>query len=131
MFLVLKNSLVRLNAEDRAELGDSATRALTFRGFDFNDSHEVRLGGYARYLIKDGKWVELAEHFDDQHERGNSHMPVLMLYRRMLTAFTPLWTVRTNDSTVEFAGRYTLTLTDLHVVHAACSAAANRTTGAR
>jgi uncharacterized protein YfbU (UPF0304 family) len=123
MFVVLKSSLERLSAKDRAELGDSAARALTFRGFDFNDAREVRLGGYAQFLIEDRKWVDLAEHFDDQHEGGNSHMPALALYRRMLSAFTPLWKARMDDSSLGFPERYSLTLSDLQAVHAACSAA--------
>jgi uncharacterized protein YfbU (UPF0304 family) len=90
MFRQLRFSLGRLDTAERAALGDE--RTLIFRGFDFNDSREARLASYARYLVvTNGQWEELGECFDDEHERGNSHMPVLAAYQRMLDAFTPIW----------------------------------------
>lgn len=91
MFRILKASMARLGAEKVATLDEHAPRALTFRGFDANDSYESRLLGYARFLISSDRWEDLAEHFDASHERGNSHSPVLATYLRMLAAFQPIW----------------------------------------
>jgi uncharacterized protein YfbU (UPF0304 family) len=125
MFRHLKNGLERLSPEDRATLDDTgqhALLALTFRGFDFNDAREARLASYAEYLIDDKRWEELAVHFDDQHERGNSHMPYLVTYQRMLNAFTPRWEKRTSNSSLGFPDRYILDLNDLQAVCAAWAA---------
>ena len=91
MFRVFKASVARLDAAEVTALGDSVEYALTFRGFDLNDSFESRLLGYAQHLIEAGKWEELADRFDDAHERGNSHSRLLPTYQRMLAAFTPIW----------------------------------------
>lgn len=91
MFSTLEQSVAELSNEESSSLGEQAAYALDFRGFDFNNSQEVRLASYARYLINDDRWSEMAEHFDDQHERGNSHMPMLATYQRMLSVWRPLW----------------------------------------
>lgn len=122
MFRHLKNGLERLSPEDRAALDDTAQHALTFRGFDFNDTREGRLATYAKYFIEDERWEELAVHFDAEHERGNSHMPYLVTYQRMLSAFTPRWEKRTSNSSLGFPERYVLDLADLQAVHAAWAA---------
>ena len=87
MFTVLESSVARLDEKAQAELDDDARHVLVFAGFDLNDSRESRLLGYARHLINTERWEAMAGHFDDQHERGNSHMPTLARYQRMLTAF--------------------------------------------
>ena len=33
----------------------------------------------------------MAKYFHAEHERGNSHMPTLASYQRMLSVFKPLW----------------------------------------
>mgnify|MGYP003136963978 CR=1 FL=1 len=92
MFRILEASTAELDEGDIAELGEQTVRRLGFRGFDFNDSREGALADYARHLVlKKGRWTELAERFDDKHERGNSHMPMLATYLRMLDAFNPIW----------------------------------------
>ena len=91
MFDTLERSVGRLSEEERASLGEHAEHALTFRGFDFNSTHEGRLASYAEYLIKNGRWESMAEHFDAEHERGNSHFPVLASYERMLSVWRPMW----------------------------------------
>jgi len=91
MFTQLEWSLQHLGDEGRASLGEHAEWALTFSGFDFNNSYEGRLASYAHYLIKDGKWAAMAKYFDAKHERGNSHSPALASYQRMLSVFKPLW----------------------------------------
>lgn len=97
MFQSIEWSLKRLSAEERAGLGEYVDHALRFRGFDFNDTYEGRLASYALYLIKTGRWESMAEHFDDKHERGNSHMPALASYERMLTVWRPMWKRRVAD----------------------------------
>jgi uncharacterized protein YfbU (UPF0304 family) len=91
MFSTLEASMGRLTEEERASLGEHAEHGLTFRGFDFNNSQEARLASYARYLIKTERWESMAEHFDAQHESGNSHSPTLASYERMLSVWRPIW----------------------------------------
>jgi uncharacterized protein len=91
MFRILKGSVERLGVDKVATLDQHALPALTFRGFDGQDSYESRLLGYARFLIATGRWEDLAEHFDAKHDHGNSHSPVLATYLRMLAAFQPIW----------------------------------------
>jgi uncharacterized protein YfbU (UPF0304 family) len=91
MFTQLQWSLQHLGHEERARLGEDADWALTFGGFDFNDSQEGRLASYAHFLINDDKWTSLTKYFDSGHERGNSHMPRLASYQRMLSVFKPMW----------------------------------------
>jgi hypothetical protein len=86
MFTLLEYGLKQVGDRVEAELGDDA-RLLEFAGFDLNNSRESRLLGYAKHLISTERWEGLAAHFDDQHERGNSHMPTLKRYERMLDAF--------------------------------------------
>lgn len=86
-FTVLESSLDKLDDDERAALGEGAEYALRFRGFDHNDSQELRLAGFAEHLIDDGRWSSMAYHFDEEHEGGNSHMPTLSSYRRVLAAY--------------------------------------------
>jgi uncharacterized protein YfbU (UPF0304 family) len=91
MFTTVERSVAELSGDERASLGDHADHAFKFRGFDSNNSQEARLASYAHHLIKDDRWPEMADRFDDKHERGNSHMPVLATYQRMLSVWKPLW----------------------------------------
>jgi uncharacterized protein len=86
-FTVLESSLDKLDDEVRAGLGEGAEYTLRFHGFDHNDPYEYRLAGFAKHLIADGRWDRMAHHFDDEHEGGNSHMPMLNSYRRVLAAY--------------------------------------------
>lgn len=90
MFRVLKASTEALGDTQVASIDRSAPAALTFRGFDANDRREAAMLAYARHLLAGGRWTDLAEFFDDRHERGNSHMPMLSTYRRMLNVFQPI-----------------------------------------
>ena len=90
MFTVLKASVERLGNTGVASLDEQAPAALTFKGFDANDPREGAMLAYARHLVASGRWGALAGFFDDRHERGNSHMPTLGAYRRMLDVFMPL-----------------------------------------
>lgn len=91
MFTQLEWSVQHLGEAERASLGENAEYALTFSGFDFNNSYEGRLASYAHFLVKDDKWTSMAKYFEAEHERGNSHMPTLASYERMLSVFKPLW----------------------------------------
>ena len=91
MFTQIERSVEELSDAERASLGEHSDHALTFRGFDFNNSQESRLASYAHYLIKDGKYESMADRFDAKHERGNSHMPTLATYQRMLSVWHPIW----------------------------------------
>jgi uncharacterized protein YfbU (UPF0304 family) len=91
MFTTVERSVGELTDEERASIGEHSDYALKFRGFDFNNSQEGRLASYAHHVIKDGRWTDMADRFDDEHERGNSHMPMLATYQRMLSVWKPLW----------------------------------------
>jgi uncharacterized protein YfbU (UPF0304 family) len=117
MFMQVERSVGELTDEERASLGDHYEFALRFRGFDFNDSQESRLASYARYVIEDGRWEFLADRFDNQHERGNSHSPALATYQRMLSAFRPIWKTKVES----YGGRneYLLSAEELSQIIAA------------
>lgn len=58
-----------------------------FRGFDHNDALEGHMASYVEFLIRDGeRWTELQPQLE-WHDRGNSHMPMLATYLRMLSEF--------------------------------------------
>lgn len=110
MFRVIGGSVQRVGIDALVAVDENAKSALSFRGFDFNDRREGRLAGYAAHVIRNGRWTELAVHFDDQHERGNSHSPVLGSYLRMLAVFRPLWEDMVHGVN---RGRYHLTEAEL------------------
>jgi uncharacterized protein YfbU (UPF0304 family) len=121
MFRILKYSVEQV----AGQLPDDEVRTLTFHGFDLNDDFESRLLGYARWLVSDGdRWQEQAEVFSDQNDRGNSHMPRLATYRRMLEAYEPIW-----RSIIRRGGRprNLLTADELRQVTAAAVHPSNRT----
>ena len=90
MFRILGSSLDHLEPDAAADLGPKATRYFSFRGFDFNDRRESRFASYVDYLVSTGRWTEQAE-FISSGERGNSHAPMLPLYRRMHSVYSPIW----------------------------------------
>ncbi len=90
MFRMTKASIEQGGAEVRDRLDSSTLRDLTFAGFDFNDRRESRMASYAQFLTANDRWEELAGHFDADHESGNSHLPMLGAYERMLEQYRPL-----------------------------------------
>ena len=114
MFDRLQSSLSHLSEAERAEVDEEMEHSLTFRGFDGNDTYEGRLASYAKYLIDQSKYASMAKYFDDEHERGNSHMRMLGTYNRMLSTWRPLW-----DAKVRSHRHYHLTVEELMQVHAA------------
>lgn len=91
MFSTLQRTVEGLTPEQLAAVGEHADHAFRFRGFDFNDRHEARLASYARYLVETDRWDDMAKYFDRKHEHGNSHMPYLATYQRMLRVWRPIW----------------------------------------
>lgn len=85
MFRIALYSLNSLR-EAGTEIEDSLADALTFQGFDHNDTLENQMSDYVRFLVKDEKWVE-QEDFVLGRERGNSHHQMADTYSRMLTAY--------------------------------------------
>ena len=113
MFRVIGASVDKVGVEAVRALDEHAEHALQFRGFDFNDPREGRLAGYAAHVIRSGRWSELALYFDDKHERGNSHAPVLDSYLRMNRAFQPMWEAMIHGSG---RGRYHLNEEELNEI---------------
>lgn len=72
--------------EEAGAIDDTLRRRLTFRGFDHNDTLERQMSNYVTYLVKDDRWSEQAE-FVLGPKRGNSHMPMINAYSRMLTVY--------------------------------------------
>lgn len=122
MFTVLEAAIGRLNDEDLAALGENGRHLLEFKGFDHNDSRELRLAGLAEYLIRDGRWSTLAHHFDDERDGGNSHMPALASYQRMLPAYKSVIATRKENSGSRGFDIYRLDIHDLQKVIAAIKA---------
>lgn len=58
---------------------------LKFAGFDGNDSKEASYAGYAEFLVEHEK--KFAGVTAERHDPFNSHMPVLAVYRRMLSVW--------------------------------------------
>jgi len=100
MFRVIGASVHDIGIEAVRALDGSAEHALRFHGFDFNDGRESRLASYAAHVVHEGRWTELAVYFDDEHESGNSHAPVLDSYLRMQRVFQPIW-----ESMIHGSGR--------------------------
>jgi uncharacterized protein len=91
LFTTIGRTVDNLSEADLAEIGPHAKYALRFRGFDFNNSQEGRMASYAEFLIRTGRWENMAEYFDRAHDRGNSHSPTLASYERMLAVWRPMW----------------------------------------
>lgn len=95
MFRVIQFSVKKLGKDgwDQVKVKDAEYYG-TFRGFDFNDSDEIRLANYAEFLVTSGRWTEQEEAFSPKNDRGNSHSQMLPRYRAMLRVFKPLWRQR-------------------------------------
>lgn len=91
MFSVIQSSMKKIDVENLRSLDEHAEVALTFGGFDANNELEGQMLAYARHLVASGRWTALTTYFGDAADRGNSHMPRLDIYRRMLEAHRPIW----------------------------------------
>ena len=113
MFTHLEWSYEQLDDAEREALGEWASRAVRFAGFDLNQCLEGRLLYFARHLIEQDKWERLAVYFDDKHERGNSHSRMLDVYERMLEEFNPIWRQKIRSNQLASSGSYTLTADEI------------------
>lgn len=93
MFRIITYSTSRL-AESGEPLSEDTARRLEFRGFDHNDPLESHMASYVEFLMRDGRrWTELRPQLED-HDDGNSHMPVLDTYLRMLIEYRRIMDAR-------------------------------------
>lgn len=70
-----------------APVSEKLARQLEFRGFDHNDALEGHMASYVEFLMRDGeRWTELRPQLE-RNDRGNSHIPMLDTYVRMLSEF--------------------------------------------
>lgn len=82
MFSLIDVSLARLDGPMDVDADEFAEDRLRFRGFDHNKPLERKMSSYVRHLILvEGRWEELQ---DAIRTGGNSHMPMLDTYVRML-----------------------------------------------
>ena len=88
MFQIAKWSMDDL-ARKGERLTEDQKHALTFRGFDFNDSLEGHMGSYVHHLVTEDRWAEQME-VVHKGERGNSHIPMREAYSRMLAEYRNL-----------------------------------------
>jgi uncharacterized protein YfbU (UPF0304 family) len=126
MFEALERSYDALSSEDKATLGETAAVTLRFRGFDANSRREGRLLTYARRLIADDKWRALADRFDRKHDGGNSHMPQVDKYERMVAEFNPIWRVKLHEGAMYGGDHYNLSVTEIAGVLRAAVHPSNR-----
>ena len=86
MYRILTYSIRDLEKEG-APVPEELARQLAFRGFDHNDALEGHMANYVEFLMRDGeRWTELQPQLE-RNDRGNSHMPMLDTYLRMLSEF--------------------------------------------
>lgn len=86
MFRITTYSISDLESEG-TPVAEKLARQLEFRGFDHNDALEGHMASYVRFLMRDGEsWTELQPQLE-RNDRGNSHMPMLDTYLRMLSEF--------------------------------------------
>lgn len=86
MYRILTYSISDLEKQGTPVPKDLAHQ-LEFRGFDHNDALEGHMASYVEFLMSDGeRWTELQPQLE-RNDRGNSHMPMLDTYLRMLSEF--------------------------------------------
>jgi len=109
MFRIITFSIDHL-AKEGTPVDEKLAHDLEFEGFDHNDPLEGHMARYVRFQMSDDdKWQELKPQLE-RHDGGNSHMPVLDVYLRMLTEYR-----RIMDSRERGYGRldYLLSLDEL------------------
>jgi uncharacterized protein YfbU (UPF0304 family) len=85
MFRTAKYSLERIASEGTPVAPEIAER-LQYMGFDHNDPLEAKMAGYVLFLVDHDRWEEQRD-FVHGRTGGNSHMPVLDMYLRMLAEY--------------------------------------------
>ncbi|WP_026877249.1 YfbU family protein [Jiangella gansuensis] len=85
MFRIITYSISHLEGEGKRVPEKLAQ--LEFLGFDHNDALEGHMASYVEFLMRDGeRWTELQPQVE-RNDSGNSHMPMLDTYLRMLSEF--------------------------------------------
>lgn len=84
MYRIIRASLGRFDENARSNFSPYETE---FPGFDLNSPEESPLLGYARHLIADDRWNDLADRFSSDNDYGNSHSPRLANYRAMIACW--------------------------------------------
>lgn len=85
MFRIIDYSIDRLKHTGTA-VDEGLVTALSYRGFDFNDSLEHKMAEYVKHLIATDRWTERAD-FVKGATRGNSHSRLLPMYLRMVAEY--------------------------------------------
>lgn len=85
MFRVATFSIEHL-AKEGTPVDEDLVRQLEFRGFDHNDSLEGHMADYVDFLMREDRWTELKPQ-RERNDNGNSHMPMLDTYLRMLSEY--------------------------------------------
>lgn len=84
MLRVLSASYEALAKSDREEIDESSCH---YQGFDRNDALEGSMASYVDYLAGTGRWTWTVDDSLRYSDKGNAHMPMLPVYRRMLDAY--------------------------------------------
>jgi uncharacterized protein YfbU (UPF0304 family) len=87
MFNELSCSYDQLSDEDKGKITKQNLMYLHCLGFDFNDSYELSIFDYLKYVRSTGRWETV---YDDMYKRsgnGNSHMKQMDTYRLMLKKY--------------------------------------------
>lgn len=108
MFRVITASRARLDKEG-TRLDPKTDYNLVFRGFDFHEPLEAQMAEYTEFLMNDGRWTDLQEQFN-ANDRGNSHVPMLSAYRRMLNEYRTIMATRRPG---DYRGRLKLSAEEL------------------
>lgn len=108
MFRVITASRARLDKEE-VSLDPKIEYNLVFRGFDFHEPLEAQMAEYTEFLMNDGRWTDLQEQFNAS-DRGNSHVPMLGAYRRMLNEYRTIMATRRPG---DYRGRLKLSAEEL------------------
>lgn len=115
MFRIITFSIQRLE-KDGTSVDENLSHGLRFRGFDHNDSLEGHMARYVEFLTRDGEhWTELLPQIAES-DNGNSHMPVLEVYLRLLKEYRRIMDGRKNRYTPD---AYLLSLDELQRLSAA------------
>lgn len=85
MYRMLDHSLRELRSAG-VEIDPELAENLRYDGLDFNDELEGRMADYVKYLLSHGKWEERAADIA-RADNGNSHLPMLATYVRMLNVY--------------------------------------------
>lgn len=111
MFRSIKYSVDRLAGEEEP-LHENIADGLEFLGFDHNDSLEGSLAQYVDFIMRDNRWTELKPQLE-RNDDGNSHMPMLDVYLRMLGSFRGIMDSRDGRFS---PSDYLLSMEELHQI---------------